>query len=46
VDYIKIQVQAMEDYNLVIKQDIVYDEAVEQAPKIPNNKETTMVLRY
>jgi outer membrane protein TolC len=32
VDYIKIQVQkAMEDYNLAVKQDIVYDEAVEQA---------------
>ena len=32
VDYIKIQVQkAMEDYSLAIKQDIVYDEAVEQA---------------
>lgn len=32
VDYIKIQVQkATEDYNLAIKQDIVYDEAVEQA---------------
>ena len=31
-DYIKIQVQqAMEDYELAIKQDIVYDEAVEQA---------------
>ena len=31
-DYIKIQVQkAMEEYNLAIKQDIVYDEAVDQA---------------
>lgn len=31
-DYIKIQVQkAMEDYDLAIKQDIVYDEAVDQA---------------
>jgi outer membrane protein TolC len=31
-DYIKIQVQkAIEDYDLAIKQDIVYDEAVEQA---------------
>lgn len=31
-DYIKIQVQkALEDYDLAIKQDIVYDEAVEQA---------------
>jgi hypothetical protein len=34
-DYIKIQVQkTIEDYDLALKQNLVYNQAVEQHPKI------------
>jgi hypothetical protein len=46
-DYIKIQVQqAMEDYELAIKQDIVYDEAVEQASKTIELSKTNTITAY
>jgi hypothetical protein len=44
-DYIKIQV-AMEDYELAIKQDIVYDEAVEQALKTIELSKTNTIMAY
>jgi hypothetical protein len=44
-DYIKIQV-AMEDYELAIKQDIVYDEAVEQALKTIELSKTNTITAY